>query len=44
VTTHADESTTQLPAAAEELGPVWRGRMGEHDKTSTFPYENLAWA
>ena len=38
-----DESTTeQLLAAVEELGPLWRQRMAEHDKTSTFPYENLA--
>ena len=39
----ADESATdQLLAAVEELGPLWRQRMAEHDRTSTFPYENLA--
>jgi alkylation response protein AidB-like acyl-CoA dehydrogenase len=38
-----DESATEkLLAAVEELGPLWRERMAEHDKTSTFPYENLA--
>jgi alkylation response protein AidB-like acyl-CoA dehydrogenase len=36
------ENTEQLLAAVEELGPVWRKRMAEHDRTSTFPYENLA--
>jgi len=39
----ADETATdQLLAAVEELGPLWRQRMAEHDRTSTFPYENLA--
>ncbi len=39
----ADEtSTEQLLAAVEELGPLWRQRMAEHDRSSTFPYENLA--
>jgi alkylation response protein AidB-like acyl-CoA dehydrogenase len=38
-----DESSTEkLLAAVEELGPLWRQRMAEHDKASTFPYENLA--
>jgi alkylation response protein AidB-like acyl-CoA dehydrogenase len=42
-TMSADATTTeQLLAAVEELGPLWRERMAEHDKTSTFPYENLA--
>ena len=42
-TMSADAATTeQLLAAVEELGPLWRDRMAEHDKTSTFPYENLA--
>ena len=37
-----ETATEQLLAAVEELGPLWRRRMGEHDTTSTFPYENLA--
>ncbi len=37
-----DETTARLLAAVEELGPLWRARMAEHDKASTFPYENLA--
>jgi alkylation response protein AidB-like acyl-CoA dehydrogenase len=38
----ADETATdQLLAAVEDLGPLWRQRMAEHDRTSTFPYENL---
>jgi alkylation response protein AidB-like acyl-CoA dehydrogenase len=38
-----DEVVTEdLLAAVERLGPVWRERMAEHDKTSTFPSENLA--
>jgi alkylation response protein AidB-like acyl-CoA dehydrogenase len=42
-TMSADAATTErLLAAVEELGPLWRERMAEHDKTSTFPYENLA--
>ena len=42
-TASAHESATEkLLAAVEELGPLWRKRMAEHDKTSTFPYENLA--
>ncbi|MEY2445180.1 MAG: hypothetical protein QOE00_1760 [Ilumatobacteraceae bacterium] len=41
VTSTVDETTAQLLGAVEELGPVWRSRMAEHDKTSTFPYENL---
>jgi hypothetical protein len=42
-TMSADETTTErLLAAVEQLGPLWRERMAEHDKTSTFPYENLA--
>ena len=42
-TVSPDESNTErLLAAVEELGPLWRQRMAEHDKTSTFPYENLA--
>lgn len=42
-TMSADETTTErLLAAVEELGPLWRERMAEHDTTSTFPYENLA--
>ena len=42
-TASPDESATEkLLAAVEELGPLWRQRMAEHDKTSTFPYENLA--
>jgi alkylation response protein AidB-like acyl-CoA dehydrogenase len=42
-TMSADATTTErLLAAVEELGPLWRERMAEHDKTSTFPYENLA--
>ena len=41
-TVSTDESTTEkLLAAVEELGPLWRQRMAEHDRTSTFPYENL---
>jgi alkylation response protein AidB-like acyl-CoA dehydrogenase len=36
------ENTEELLAAVEELGPVWRKRMAEHDRTSTFPFENLA--
>jgi alkylation response protein AidB-like acyl-CoA dehydrogenase len=42
VTPTLDDTTTRLLAAVEELGPVWRDRMAEHDKTSTFPFENLA--
>jgi alkylation response protein AidB-like acyl-CoA dehydrogenase len=43
VTLPPDESNTeQLLAAVDELGPKWRQRMAEHDRTSTFPYENLA--
>lgn len=42
VTLPLDETATdRLLAAVEELGPVWRQRMAEHDKTSTFPHENL---
>ncbi|MEY2416107.1 MAG: hypothetical protein QOH53_1441 [Ilumatobacteraceae bacterium] len=42
-TMSADAPTTErLLAAVEELGPLWRERMAEHDKASTFPYENLA--
>lgn len=42
-TVSPDESNTErLLGAVEELGPLWRQRMAEHDKTSTFPYENLA--
>ena len=37
-----DTSTDRLLAAVEELGPVWRQRMAENDRTSTFPYENLS--
>ncbi len=37
-----ETSTDRLLAAVEELGPLWRQRMAEHDRTSTFPYENLA--
>jgi alkylation response protein AidB-like acyl-CoA dehydrogenase len=37
-----DAVTAELVAAVESLGPVWRKRMAEHDKTSTFPSENLA--
>jgi alkylation response protein AidB-like acyl-CoA dehydrogenase len=37
-----DSATERLLAAVEELGPLWRQRMAEHDKMSTFPYENLA--
>ncbi len=37
-----DETTARLLSAVEELGPVWRERMAEHDKTSAFPYENLS--
>ena len=36
-----DSATDRLLAAVEELGPLWRQRMAEHDRTSTFPYENL---
>jgi alkylation response protein AidB-like acyl-CoA dehydrogenase len=36
-----DSATDRLLAAVEELGPRWRERMAEHDRTSTFPYENL---
>ena len=42
MTSTIDETTARLLAAVEELGPVWRERMAEHDKTPTFPYENLA--
>ena len=43
VTLPADgTSTDRLLAAVEELGPLWRQRMAEHDRTSTFPDENLA--
>ncbi len=43
VTLPGDEATTdRLLAAVEDLGPRWRQRMAEHDRTSTFPYENLA--
>jgi alkylation response protein AidB-like acyl-CoA dehydrogenase len=37
-----ETSTDRLLAAVEELGPLWRKRMAEHDSASTFPYENLA--
>jgi alkylation response protein AidB-like acyl-CoA dehydrogenase len=37
-----EDATDRLLAAVEELGPLWRQRMAEHDRTSTFPYENLA--
>ena len=37
-----ETATDRLLAAVEDLGPVWRQRMAEHDRTSTFPYENLA--
>jgi alkylation response protein AidB-like acyl-CoA dehydrogenase len=36
-----DSATDRLLAAVEELGPLWRQRMAENDRTSTFPYENL---
>ncbi len=36
-----DSATDRLLAAVEELGPLWRERMAEHDRTSTFPSENL---
>jgi alkylation response protein AidB-like acyl-CoA dehydrogenase len=36
-----DTATDQLLAAIEDLGPLWRQRMAEHDQNSTFPYENL---
>ena len=43
VTLPPDETTIdRLLDAVEELGPLWRQRMAEHDRTSTFPYENLA--
>ena len=37
-----ERATEKLLTAVEELGPLWRQRMAEHDTTSTFPYENLA--
>ena len=37
-----DTATDQLLAAIEDLGPLWRQRMAEHDQASSFPYENLA--
>ncbi|MEP7203386.1 MAG: acyl-CoA dehydrogenase family protein [Ilumatobacteraceae bacterium] len=43
VTLPPDETAIdRLLASVEELGPLWRQRMAEHDRTSTFPYENLA--
>lgn len=42
VTLPDDETASGLLAAVEELGPKWRERMAEHDRASTFPFENLA--
>jgi alkylation response protein AidB-like acyl-CoA dehydrogenase len=36
-----DAVTAGLLAAVDKLGPLWRGRMAEHDRASTFPTENL---
>lgn len=41
VTQPDDETASRLLAAVEDLGPKWRERMAEHDRLSTFPYENL---
>lgn len=38
----SDETTARLLDAVAELGPTWRQRMAEHDKTATFPFENLS--
>jgi alkylation response protein AidB-like acyl-CoA dehydrogenase len=37
-----DETTDHLLGVVAELGPRWRARMAELDRTSSFPVENFA--
>ena len=37
-----DSTTEQLLAVVDELGPRFRSRMRELDRTSTFPFDNFA--
>src|SRR6476661_919651 len=38
----ADATTEQLLAVVDELGPRFRSRMRDLDRTSSFPFENFA--
>ena len=38
----ADATTEHLLAVVDELGPRFRSRMRDLDRTSTFPFENFA--